>query len=218
MRDNYIAEANKFMYDDNYITEAKVKVGGKEYASKKDAGLALAAQNKTAEQIEKITGLSLAGAKWCIAQTKKGSATKEPTKTEPAKKSVSTNDAEKVKTARAKQAGMSAKHQHLQSNPMEQIKKHEAEVKTRIKAYANSKKTDAAYDKIAKSLPSSVPADMFGAAGDKDSLKDLIQRRRNAVESMIEYAEDGNLKQVAGYERSIAKLNNMIAAVSKKSK
>lgn len=36
MRD-YIAEANHFMYDDSYITEAKVAVDGKKYASKKAA-------------------------------------------------------------------------------------------------------------------------------------------------------------------------------------
>lgn len=36
MRD-YIAEANKFMYDDDYIVEAKFKIDGKEYASKKAA-------------------------------------------------------------------------------------------------------------------------------------------------------------------------------------
>ena len=55
---------------ESLIVEAKVKVGGKEYASKKDAGMALAKQGKTAEQIEKIAGLSFAGAKWCIAQIK----------------------------------------------------------------------------------------------------------------------------------------------------
>jgi hypothetical protein len=36
MRD-YIAEANYFMYDDSYITESKVAVDGKKYASKKAA-------------------------------------------------------------------------------------------------------------------------------------------------------------------------------------
>ena len=30
---NYIAEANRFMYDDNYITEEKLKIDGKEYPS-----------------------------------------------------------------------------------------------------------------------------------------------------------------------------------------
>jgi len=34
---NYIAEANKYMYDDNYITETKVVVDGKKYVSKKAA-------------------------------------------------------------------------------------------------------------------------------------------------------------------------------------
>lgn len=36
MRD-YITEASRFMYDDNYVTEAKVAVDGKKYASKKAA-------------------------------------------------------------------------------------------------------------------------------------------------------------------------------------
>lgn len=34
---DYIAEANRFMYDDNYITEEKVSVDGKKYDSKKAA-------------------------------------------------------------------------------------------------------------------------------------------------------------------------------------
>lgn len=97
MRD-YIAEANKFMYDDNYIVEAKVKIGGKEYASKKDAGLFLAGQGKTADQIEKTTGLSSAGAKWCIAQSKKGD-NKPKALTD---KQVNKNDTKKVIAAVSK--------------------------------------------------------------------------------------------------------------------
>lgn len=34
---DYISEANKFMYDDNYITETKFEVHGKVYASKQAA-------------------------------------------------------------------------------------------------------------------------------------------------------------------------------------
>lgn len=57
--------------NESLLVEAKVKVAGREFPSKKDAGLFLAGQGKTADQIEKMTGISLAGAKWCIAQEKK---------------------------------------------------------------------------------------------------------------------------------------------------
>lgn len=51
MRD-YIAEANKFMYDDNYIVETKVKVDGKVFASKQAAEANLEAKGLTYQQIE----------------------------------------------------------------------------------------------------------------------------------------------------------------------
>lgn len=59
--------------NESLIVEAKVKVGGKEYASKKDAGIALAKQGKNEFQIERMTGLSSAGARWCYLQAKKSS-------------------------------------------------------------------------------------------------------------------------------------------------
>lgn len=34
---DYISEANKYMYDDNYVVESTFKLNGKEYSSKKEA-------------------------------------------------------------------------------------------------------------------------------------------------------------------------------------
>lgn len=51
MRD-YISEANRFMYDDNYIVETKVKVDGKVFASKDAAEANLEGKGLTHQQIE----------------------------------------------------------------------------------------------------------------------------------------------------------------------
>lgn len=83
--------------NESLIVEAKVKVGGKEFSSKKDAGLFLAGQGKTADQIERMTGISASGALWCIAQSKKGDnkpKDKEPVKTQNQK----TTTLDKLKT------------------------------------------------------------------------------------------------------------------------
>lgn len=75
--------------NESLIVETKVKVAGREFHSKKDAGLFLAGQGKAADQIERMTGLSAAGAKWCIAQSKKGNnkpKAKEPLKVVAVKK------------------------------------------------------------------------------------------------------------------------------------
>lgn len=52
MRD-YIAEANKFMYDDNYIVEAKFEVQGKEYPSKEAAEAALKGKGLSGSSLKK---------------------------------------------------------------------------------------------------------------------------------------------------------------------
>lgn len=52
MRD-YIAEANKFMYDDNYIVEAKFEVQGKEYPSKQAAEEALKSKGLSGSSLKK---------------------------------------------------------------------------------------------------------------------------------------------------------------------
>lgn len=52
MRD-YIAEANRFMYDDNYIVEAKVKVNGKDFPTIKQAKEYLKKLGLKNDEIEK---------------------------------------------------------------------------------------------------------------------------------------------------------------------
>lgn len=89
--------------NESLLVETKVKVGGKEYASKKDAGIALAKQGKNEFQIERMTGLSAAGARWCYLQAKKGDqskANKEPLKTVTIKKKDPKGNVEDVTTIR----------------------------------------------------------------------------------------------------------------------
>lgn len=89
--------------NESLIVEAKVKVAGREFPSKKDAGLFLAGQGKTADQIERMTGLVASGAKWCIGQVKKGDnkpKAKESLKTVTIKKKDSMLDKLKVELKR----------------------------------------------------------------------------------------------------------------------
>ena len=50
--ESYIVNASRFMYDDNYVVETKVKVDGKAYASKDAAEESLKSKGLTHEQIE----------------------------------------------------------------------------------------------------------------------------------------------------------------------
>src|SRR5574343_157893 len=190
--------------NESLIVEAKVKVAGREFPSKKDAGLFLAGQGKAVDQIERMTGLSAAGAKWCIAQSKKGDnkpKAKEPLKTVTIKKKETKEPVKNKAQERSEALEAYKKGEKYKPEPIELAKLDKEKSKAKAKDWLKKHGDDRNKEKELKAIQK----EMDKLANEYDRLENKEQRLRNKGDISLIGAVEKRMNEI---KKAMVRLND----------